>query len=318
MKNLKITTALLLFALALGACKKNNDTPLNKVNNSKEFIEEKGPKVQRIKINTQADNDVKLRGGTVIKFKKNSFTKNGQPVTGDVIIEAYEMLNRRDVLMSGTNTNHVSGAPLISHGFIFIDAKINGQSLDKTLSAPITVSIPANGNDFTQIWEGVVDDNGQFAWNDVAGANGNGLAVKANTGTDNFIFDFGNLGWINCDVFYSSSNPKTTVSVTVANNPGSMASFMAGNGETFVYFCAKGENVAAQLYTQDGPNTVKSYDNSMPIGAIGKFISFSIKDGKFYYAEQETVITANQNLTLTLTETTEAAIQTALDNLNNY
>lgn len=319
MKNLRITTALLFFAFALGACKKNNDNSLNTVNNSKEFIQEKGPKIQRIKINSEIDNDVRLSGGTLIKFKKNSFTKNGQPVTGDVTIEAYEMLNRKDVLMSGTNTNHVSGAPLISHGFIFIDAKVNGESVDKSLNIPINIAMPANGNDLTAIWEGVIDDNEQFAWNNMINPNGaGGDLFQVKPIDDTFIFDFGKLGWINCDVFYAYANPKTTVRVTVNNNPGNMATFKALNGETFVYFCAKGENVAAQLYNEDGPNTVKSYDNSMPVGATGKFISFSIKDGKFYYAEQETTITANQNLTLTLTETTEAAIQTALNNLNNY
>ncbi|ADY51009.1 hypothetical protein Pedsa_0427 [Pseudopedobacter saltans DSM 12145] len=319
MKNLKITTALLLFALAVASCKKNDNEKFQSISDSKEFIQQKGPKVQRIKINTTIDNEVKLAGGTTIKFRKNCFTKNGEPISGDVIIEAYEILNRKDVLMSGTNTNHSSGAPLISQGFIFIDAKTNGQSVDRNLKEPVTITMAANGDSYTQIWEGIIDDNGQFAWNGIPRANGNAndFFVKASA-SDSFIFDFGKLGWINCDVFYSNTSPKTTVKVTVANNPGSMASFMAANGETFVYFCAKGENVAAQLYTPDGPSAVKSYNDSMPIGALGKFISFSIKNGKFYYAEQETTITANLDLTLTLTETTEAAIQSAIDNLNNY
>ncbi|MNF18634.1 hypothetical protein D3C80_2228320 [compost metagenome] len=56
----------------------------------------------------------------------------------------------------------------------------------------------------------------------------------------------------------------------------------------------------------------------MPIGSEGRMISFSIKDGKFYYAAQDITISANQNITLTLAETTEDAIQTAINSLNNY
>lgn len=319
MKNLKIIAAVLFFAFTLGACKRNDDNNLISVTNSKSFFQEKGPHIQKIKINSAIDNEIKLKGGSILSFKKNCFTKNGQEVTGDIVIEAYEILNRRDVLLSGTNTNHSSGAPLISQGFVFVDAKVNGESVDKTLKTPVTITMAANGNNYTQIWEGIIDENGQFAWNGIPAANGNvnDFFVKPNA-SDNFIFDFGKLGWINCDVFYAHTNPKTTVKVTVSNNPGSMANFMAGNGETFVYFCAKGENVAAQLYTPNGANSVKSYDDSMPIGALGKFISFSIKDGRFYYAEQETTITANLDLTLNLSETTQNAIQASIDGLNNY
>src|SRR5690606_17085993 len=113
-------------------------------------------------------------------------------------------------------------------------------------------------------------------------------------------------------------NPKTTVTVQVNNNPGSFANFRGFSGETFVFFCAKGSNVAAQLYTPDGPNKVKSYDNMMPIGVEGKMLSFSIKDGRYYYAEQEITISASQAVILSLTETSEAQIQNAINSLDTY
>ena len=56
----------------------------------------------------------------------------------------------------------------------------------------------------------------------------------------------------------------------------------------------------------------------MPIGSEGRMLSFSIKDGKFYYASEEITISANQNITLTLSETTEAAVQAAINSLDNY
>lgn len=328
MKSLNLTSALFIVLIALGiACKKENPGGDNSTTKSaKEFSEKFGAQKQIKEINATAlPQTVTLSDGTKITFPAGSLNKNGVPVNGIVQIEAYEVLKRSGIIFSGANTNHSSGAPLSSDGFIFIDAKTNGQSVDQNLAAPIKIEIPAKRQGDTQLWIGVdqqgqplvAGDDNKMAWaapRKGDGAGQNGVAAVQNT----FTFNFGTLGWINCDVFYNYTNPKTTVSVEVLNNPGSMASFFSYTGETYVYFCAKGSNVVAQLYTPNGPSKVKSYDNMMPIGSEGRMISFSIKDGRFYYAAQEITISANQNLSLTLTETTEAAIQAAINSLDNY
>lgn len=184
------------------------------------------------------------------------------------------------------------------------------------------MAIPTKNTRSTEIWEGVeqVGNNNQFAWQaPLPNPNGQfGIPLKSSPVAGFYNFEMGNLGWINCDVFYAYTNPKTTVSVTVTNNPGNFATFMGFTGETFVFFCAKGSNVVAQLYNENGPNSVKSYTDMMPIGIEGKYISFAIKDGKYYYAAQESTITANQSINLTLAETTETAIQNAINSLNTY
>lgn len=319
MKKLNLIPALFLSAVILfAACKKDRNIPLNKASNAKEFTEKLGPQQQKKTINAGAlPQTVSLAGGTKITFPAGSLTKNGLPVTGDVTVIAYEMLKRSDVIFGGTNTNHESGAPLISDGFIFVDVKANGESVDQNLAIPVKIKIPAKRDGATQLWVGVQNDEQQLAWQAPRNANGVGMKeVVASQGE--FAFDFGQLGWINCDVFWSYSNPKTTVRVEVLNNPGTMASFRAFSGETFVFFCAKGSNVAAQLYTADGPNKVKSYDNMMPVGEEGRLLAFSVKDGKYYFAKKEITITANQNETLTLVETTEANVQAEINSLNTY
>jgi hypothetical protein len=316
MKKFNLTSALLIAVLAFSSCKKDKTPTFEKVTNTKEFVQTFSPKVQTQKINSSVDSRVLLKGGTILSFEANSFTINGEPITGEVTVEVYEMLNRSSVIFSGTNTNHISGRPLISQGFIFVDVKSNGQSVDRNLSKRFNISIPAEDNTFTMIWAGIIE-NDQLAWIDVEGPNGDRNGIKPDV-SNNFVFDFGNLGWVNCDVFFNDSAPKTTVSVSITNNPGEFATYWGYTGDTFVYFCAKGDNVVAQLYNTDGPNTVKSYDNSMPIGSEGKIISFSIKEGKFYYAEKEVTITANLSESLTLTETTQIAIQNAINSLNSY
>jgi hypothetical protein len=302
------------------ACKKDSGTK-NLASTAKEFTAIYGPQAERLEINANIANNITLKGGTKISIPAGAFKMNGNVVTGTVVITAGEFLKRSQVLFSGTNTNHISGAPLESDGFIFLNAAVNGVNVDKQLAANIQIALPTANTRATQIWEGVekVDNINQMAWQAPAqNANGAGIKRESNPVAGFYNFEMGNLGWINCDVFYSYNNPKTTTKVTITNNPGSFATFMGFTGETFVFFCAKGSNVVAQLYNTDGPNSVKSYDNMMPVGVEGKYISFSIKDGKYYYAEQETTITTNQQITLTLSETTEAGIQQVITSLNTY
>lgn len=329
MKTFNLTSALFIALISLNfACKKQNSGDENggTVNTAKEFTAKYGAQKQVKEINASSlPQTVTFLDGTKVTFPVGSLTKGGVAVTGNVSVEAYEVLKRSTVIFSGANTNHSSGAPLASDGFIFIDVKSNGVSVDQNLAVPVQIAIPAKRDGATQLWIGVDQQDkplvaaaeNQMAWAAPRKANGqvpNDVTAVQNT----FTFNFGSLGWINCDVFYNYTNPKTTVRVEVLNNPGSMASFYSYTGETYVYFCAKGSNVVAQLYTPDGPNKVKSYDNMMPVGAEGRIFSFSIKNGKFYYAAQEITISANQNITLSLTETTEAAIQAAINSLNSY
>lgn len=327
MKTLRLKNTLSIFAVALlitalfQACKKDK-SPRNSAYSAREFTALFGPKAQLLQINASVANTFTLQGGTKITIPANAFKLNGVPVTGNVVITAGEFLKRSQVIFSGTNTNHISGAPLESDGFVFLNASVNGTNVDKQLAANIQMAIPTTNTRVTQIWEGVekVGDANQLAWQaPQQNANGAGGIKPESAPVAGFYnFEMGNLGWINCDVFYAYTNPKTTTKVTIANNPGSFATFMGYTGETFVFFCAKGSNVVAQLYTYDSPNSVKSYADMMPIGVEGKYISFSIKDGKYYYAEQATTITANQNITLTLSETTEAGIQQVINALNTY
>lgn len=324
MKKLNLTYVFVAIIILFSAACKKDGAYVSRIKSTKEFAATFGPQVQQVKINGSISNTFTLKGGTKIIIPAGAIKLGGVAVTGDINIEAMEVLKRSDVLFSGTNTNHISGAPLASDGFIYLNASVNGFKADQALNAAIRIAIPANRTGVTQIWEGVekVGTDNQMAWQapgqNPAGGGGVQIKREADAVGGSFTFDMGNLGWINCDVFYSYTNPKTTTRITLVNNPGTLASFRAFSGETFVFFCAKGSNVAAQIYTPDGANQVKSYDNMMPIGVEGKYLSFSIKDGRFYYAELETTIVTNQNITLTLVETTEAQVQAAINSLNNY
>ncbi|MDR1983869.1 MAG: hypothetical protein LBQ28_03480 [Prevotellaceae bacterium] len=117
-----------------------------------------------------------------------------------------------------------------------------------------------------------------------------------------------------------SIKPKVTISVTLTGNTLDLASFQGEEGATCVFFHGYGDLVVAQLYTLDESraNTVKSYDDSMPEGKNGTVLAFSVKAGKFYLGKQEDVtISADLNVTLNMVETTEKAIQDAIDALDD-
>lgn len=305
-----------LAMLVFTSCKKDNPPAVNDLRNAGDFIQKHGPQKQSITFNTaDLPKTIMLKKGTKITIPEGSLTISGTPVAGPVTMEALEFLDRKDILLGGGNTNHISGAPLHSDGFIFLDFKSNGQSVDQNLSTPVNIAIPAKREGATQLWEGVIDEDGQFGW--AAPAQGNQREAKVDAMGD-FRFDFGKLGWINCDIFWDYANPKTTMRVKLLNNPGAFANFRGFDGETFVFFCGKGSNVAAHIYTPDGADGVKSYDDMMPVGVEGRLLAFSIKDGRFYLAKKDIVITDGISETLTLAETTESAIQAEIDMLNDY
>lgn len=318
MKKQSLAALFATVTMFFAACSKNDaPPPANPVQDTRDLLEKIGPQVQSFSFKANdLPKTISLKGGIKVTFPAGSLTMNGNAVTGDITVDAVELLKRSDIILFGANTNHISGAPLQSDGSFLLDVKANGQKVDQQLQVPIRVEVPAKRDGATQLWIGVDSVQGnQFAWQQPRQGAGQ---MEAKMDEGKFAFDFGRLGWVNCDIFWSWSNPKTTMKVSVPNNPGSMASFRAFSGETFVFFVAKNATVVAQLYTPDGANRVKSYDNMMPVGAEGRLIAFSIKDGKYYFVKKDITIGEDMDEALTLSETTESALQaeiTALDGL---
>lgn len=268
---------------------------------------------------------ITLSEGVKITIPEGAFTKNGTPITGTFTVETYEMLKPSNMIFSGTNTNYHSGSYFESDGFIFIDVKQNGVSVDQQLSAPLTISIPTTKDDgtFTQLWIGneeAGEDENQFAWEEGGemdfwenGQEERGAFSKG----QRFEFLGGKLGWINCDIFWGNTE-MTTVTVKLYGQFGKLASYQGYEGDTFVFFRAKNVLVLAQLYTPIDNNTVKSYDNSMPVGMTGKLIGFSVKDGKFSYDEKVITITKDMSVDLTLKEITKDDLSRKIKALDTY
>jgi len=313
-KELLIAAIAVTGMVAFAACRKESKTTtaIPRLNNAKDFVNKYGPGLQVFTVDVASlPRTITLLGGTKVTIP-GGITVNGQPVNGSITVEAIEVLKRSDILFSGTNTNTSDGRLLQSKGFIYVNVKSNGRNADNYLTSPMHVVIAAPEGDSTLLWRGDTSVNGsnQLGWSPR-----NGGSIKA--GPTGFEFDFSNLGWINCDVYWGIDLPKTTMHVSLTNNPGSFATFYGTTGNTYVFLCLSGTNVAAQLYTLDGTG-VKSYDNTIPIGVTARILAFSIKDGHYYVAQKDVVTAANETDVLTLTETTADAIQADIDALNTY
>jgi hypothetical protein len=300
------------------------DTNYNAKNFFSKSLEEL---VQTVTVNTsELPKTFEFDGGTKITVDDGTFAIGGAPITGSFTLEVIECVKPSQIVYSGTNTNLINGEILASDGFIFINAKQGEVNADKNLLKNIDVEIKQIDltRDWTLLWEGVdtagVDEN-QFAWDELSKdavlpdqAAGFGEIMEEN---GYFPFKLGKLGWFNCDIYWDYG-AKTTLFVKITGGPVDFASYQGGTGSTCVFFHGYGDLVVAQLYTPYGTDGVQSYDDSMPVGKKGTLLAFSIKEGKFYLAKQENVeITEDLELTLNMVETTESAIQAAIDALDD-
>jgi hypothetical protein len=328
----------LLFTSA--SCSDDDSSDNGGVTTAKDFIDKKKDDTKQvITVNTsQLPKTITLDEGVKILVKDGTFTKDGLPVQGDITLEVYEMLKPSSIIFSGTNTNYMGymgNRYFETDGFIYINAKQNGKELDQLLTKNLIISIPTDKeNDAeTQLWTGDEDarveveiqGNPQFAWRDMGEGdiawndsvpNQKFNSVWARDGV--FQFSFGRLGWVNCDVFWGEGKEMTTLTAELTGEVGTLASYMGYEGDTFVFFCGKGIPVVAQLYTPVNATTVKSYDDSMPVGVSGKLIAFSVREGKFSYASKDIIIEKDMKVTLDLKVVSKTSLENSIKSIDTY
>lgn len=303
---------------------------------AKEYFEKKRESAkQEFEVNTsELPKTFQFKEKVKITIPENALLKDGKPITGKFTLEVYEMLKPSSIVFSGTNTNYDWGRYLETDGFVYVNVKQNGSYIDDRLGENITISIPTEKNDstLTELWRGseqAGENENQFAWQAIDSEDlvwqgetvGTGEFQQFNrvwSNNKSFNFIFGKLGWCNCDVIWGEDDELTTVTVALTGKVGTLASFMAADGDTYVFFCSKTIPVLAQLYTKVNNTTVKSYDDSMPVGASGKMFAFSIRKGAISFASQDITITKDMQLTLDLKEISQESLDKNIKELDTY
>ncbi len=162
----------------------------------------------------------------------------------------------------------------------YIDSANNGNGMDT-----ISVSF-ATGDTYTSFY---LDCNNQ--------------TQNPNEGYD---FDFGSLGWINCDFLYLPTGNTSGLDVVTPSD------FTGANTEIYLHFSTI-NSVAEMEYS--GSNLFETHYNGIPVGMQLTIVAISELNGTYYSSFTPITMTANHSETITMTATTIADIQNAINNL---
>ena len=263
--------------------------------------------------------------GTVLTFAPNSLQDaSGNPYSGPVKLNVREIQNKADMMLSNVLTIS-DQAPLVSGGMFFLDLKTPAGAdlkINPAVGVGAAVPLKVKPNDRMQQFVGqsttcgtqdgtvtvggglpIAAADSSVNWCPVGGQFG----VNMSTLPGSYVFSVFNKGWINCDFFGSNPNPKTTVHV----------GFDAINdANTIMFLVPQGVNTVIALYTQDGPNARKSYDNSLPIGLNAELVALTFNNGKQYLAHKAITVSANLSENLSFGEASDAQIKAYLTSLN--
>lgn len=312
-----LTYGLIAGVLSLAACRESETIyiyPPSPMDDAQDFVTKYGPELQTFSMfTTELPKTVTLNNGTKITVPHAAIQKNGNYVSGEITVEAYEMLKRSDIILGGINTNHFDGSPIESQGILSVNILSANKNADRNLLNLMSVSFPSGQAGHMKISSGNTNANGTgcMAW-------GPDMLDSINSDGSVYSFQTMKIGWLNCGMYYAHDMASGNLTVTLENNPGNIASYRGEQGNTFVYFCPAGRKVAMQLHLPAGTDKVKSKDNMMPVGSTGKLVSFSVKDRKFYYAEKEINTTENGAETLVLAEVSIDVLLTKIRALDTY
>ena len=321
--------ALLGLAFTLSACGGKSAVPVSTLpTNPQAFFEANGVPVQT-KTMTLGSSAVSVTfaGGTTLTFAPGSVQdESGNVYSGEVQLKVREVQRKSDMLLS--NVLSVSNtSPLVSGGMFFLDLKTpSGAALNVNPVQGVGAAVPVVGkpNDRMQQFVGqgtscsqqgggagagpvtsapLASGDSSVNWCPVAGQFG----INTSTPPGSYVFSIFGKGWINCDFFYQDSRPKTTVHV----------GFTAINdANTVVFLVPQGINTVIALYTQDGSNQRKSYDNSLPIGLNTELVALTFNAGKQYLAHKTVTVSTNLSENLTFNEISTADLKAYLATLN--
>lgn len=131
----------------------------------------------------------------------------------------------------------------------------------------------------------------------------NNQTQNPNEGYD---FDFGSLGWINCDFLYLPTGNTSGLDVITPND------FTGANTEIYLHFSSV--NAVADM-EYSGSNLFETHYNGIPVGMQLTIVAISELNGTYYSSITPITMTANHSETITMTATTIVDIQNAINNL---
>jgi hypothetical protein len=259
--------------------------------------------------------------GTKLIFYANSFKDaSGNIVSsGKIDIELTEMYTPGAMIANNAVTT-CNGQLLRSGGQVKIKATQSGKEVFANrygigFKQPAASSVPMrlfysnnNSDDSTTTWQSpdtLSNANGQ-----VTEFTDTDTTSKPGTPpSHSFFYKFDSctkFNWVNCDYFYNSTAPKTTVSV----DPGD-SKFSSLNTSVFLVFTSVNAVSTAYRYG----NTASFTANNFPVGLDMKVVIMSKIDEDYYYAEKTTTLSANMTVSIT---PVKSSLSSIISNLASF
>ena len=280
-------------------------------NSMEEFFEINGVQYQSFSVSADAGGEITGEKGTKITFQPNSFQDpSGNIVTGNIDIKIKELFTVSDMILSNKPTNAVNNSGentfLLSEGETEIIAEQNGITLTNAPGKPIEISVPSTGGEDPNMraFIGTVGADDNIVWNQFFNTE-----VRFQSAPDSYIYDVFELGWTNCDKFYSYPGTKTTNYVDLTSSPN--------QSEARVFLIFKENNLPAVVsFTQTYADGLQSYINSLPIGLEVTYVGLTIKDNQQYMATKTVTIGTDAFVNLNFNAVSTDDILDALTLLN--
>ena len=286
-----------------------------------------------------AESVVYAAQGTKMHFYANSFKdENGNIITsGTVDVHVVEMYKTGDMIANRATTM-ANGQILQSGGQINISATQNGKPVyansyglgfkhSNTSSTPMALFYGAtNNNAAIATWtQSDTTHHGTLA-------GGTAMDTAVTHTSSMYVFDScTNFTWANCDWFYSSDSAETSVSVILPdstfNESNTQMYLVLPNvtrwGNPFDTFKAVMSNVETGLGKGSYSATTHTMNlisenktNIVPSGMNYQLVVMTIKNGVWYYYEQDGIIPHNGLIaTATMTQVTQQDVKAKLEAL---
>ncbi|MFN8283311.1 MAG: hypothetical protein U0U67_08865 [Chitinophagales bacterium] len=302
--------------------------------------------------------------GAKLYIKPNAFKrKDGTIPTSTITLEYTDILDIDNMIFYDKPTTTSNDEQLISYCEIFISAKEGNNLLNPSnlIADPIVATVPTttpftissdtfdfdipiwlgdttlyyqlNGLDYEARPVSLIRSklmNKGIIW-DLAWGRGADFITKANsTQKDSVSYVVQNFDvWLNCDQLNFDTRPRTKLFCYFNDHFNNPDTLFYKTQTSYVYYKPKARNILVKVTnpilnaipTKEGFYT---NDNLSPIGLDGKFIAFSIINGK-YYAEVKTAIIpapaagkTYSALSFDPVEVTETQLLAMIQSLKNY
>ncbi len=240
----------------------------------------------------------------------------GTLIQGKVKVEVKLLKTKGDMVKADRPTMSY-GSLLITGGALHVRATYNGQELPMTQGASLDIEMitkmsNAAPSQHMKIFYG--KENAypstavqQFTW--LPSTDSLNIAwsfTDTLTQRNGYLFQSTRFGWVNCDYFSDSSQPRTKAVVTLPPN--------FTNANTNVYAILHSpDDIVAQLM---GDAVAKNFSiNNIYTGKLTTLVSISYIDGNLYLGSAQTTITPNMNVNIAPQQKTKQQIESFLDNL---